>query len=437
MAVKITSGAPASPPATVFIVGAGFSAHAGLPLATQFTESLLNVSLLKEGGPSRAQVELIRHFVQATFDHGPATPSDLWPDLEDLFTGVDLSANTGHHLGAEFSPAVLRTVRRALIVRTVRMLNQRYTAAIKKNGASLRSLNAFFGQVEPAACAFLSMNWDTVIERGLANAHGVTAFDYGCGAQPASFEGRGLSLAALGDPTATVLKPHGSVNWLYCDACRHVVWVPADQTEKVAGQLFGARDWETVQKFTGKSGATVKPASCPTCEAQALGTRIATFSYRKALEFPMHARTWQTAEELLYGACNWVFIGYSLPAADYEFKHLLKRVQVSRGQKPNIVLVTGGGAEGAERTRAAYQKFFGPTLASGGDNVFLNGLDETALEGLAGLGCLSKSKRAVTPVATLASKPKPKLTPRPKIAPPSKKGAAAKPVVAKAPRARG
>jgi hypothetical protein len=44
----------------------------------------------------------------------------------------------------------------------------------------------------------------------------------------------------------------------------------------------------------------------------------------------MFERSWLSAERLLRQAKKWVFIGYSLPAADYEFKHLLKRVQLSR-----------------------------------------------------------------------------------------------------------
>jgi len=417
------TGVAGRDPANVFIVGAGFSKNAGLPLATELTQRLLDGGKFAKGMPSRGLVELIRHFVQANFGHSISTPADRWPELEDLFTVIDLSANTGHHLGKEFSPAVLRTVRRALIVRTIRMLNQRYKRAKTDKLASLKQLAAFFAQVEPAACAFLSMNWDTVIEQGLQDAHGLDEFDYGCGAQGALFEKERLLLRIPTQEPAVLLKPHGSFNWLYCDACRHVFWTRPEDTEKVAGQLFSQRDWDTVERLTTITSKASKPRPCPSCGAEALGTRIATFSYRKALEFPMHARTWQATEEVLYTARNWIFIGYSLPAADYEFKLLLKRVQLSRFDKPNIVLVTGGGVEAAERTRLAYEKFFGPDLGAGGSNVFLNGLDAAALKGLADLGCLSKTR-----VSKPAKRPPPTGTPGPA----ARKNAAA-PSQAKAP----
>ncbi|WP_363755744.1 hypothetical protein [Sphingobium sp. LSP13-1-1.1] len=37
-----------------------------------------------------------------------------------------------------------------------------------------------------------------------------------------------------------------------------------------------------------------------------------------------------------------MFIGYSMPAADFEFKHLLKRVQLTEGDRPDITVITGG-----------------------------------------------------------------------------------------------
>jgi hypothetical protein len=75
------------------------------------------------------------------------------------------------------------------------------------------------------------------------------------------------------------------------------------------------------------------------CTTVPLTTRIATFSFLKALDFPMFERSWQSAERLLRNADKCVFIGHSLPSADYEFKHLLKRVQLSRGEPPEFVVI--------------------------------------------------------------------------------------------------
>src|SRR5262245_8564085 len=98
----------------LFIVGAGFSHHAGLPLTTEFTEQLLETTRVAPWSPRSMIVKFLRKFVEDTFDHKVDVAASYWPELEDIFTCVDLSANSGHHLGAGYSPSQLRTVRRAL-----------------------------------------------------------------------------------------------------------------------------------------------------------------------------------------------------------------------------------------------------------------------------------------------------------------------------------
>jgi len=71
----------------------------------------------------------------------------------------------------------------------------------------------------------------------------------------------------------------------------------------------------------------------------------------------MFQKSWFSAAELLKRAKDWVFIGYSLPPADYEFKYLLKRVQLSRRIKPRLTLVTAG--ENGQKTKDNYERFFG------------------------------------------------------------------------------
>lgn len=372
----------------LFVVGAGFSYHAGLPLASNFTEELLDLTKLKALGPSSLTVRLVTKFVGQTFDHG--TAAKFWPHLEDIFTCIDLSANTGHHLGPTYSPSYLRTVRRALIVRIIRMLSIAYTKGKKQAGPHWKILERFLSIVEPQRCAFLSMNWDTVIEEGLKRTQGVSVRDYGCNAKYAEFANSRIQLPAESlEPSIQVLKPHGSINWLYCDACRQVFYFPAGSrsSQKIADQLFRNSDWNILRELTGKTYKTPGPTlKCPVCKASALGTRLATFSYRKALDFPMHEDSWRSAERLLRQARTWIFVGYSMPAADYEFKHLLKRVQLSRVAAPKLVLITGGGD--ADRTRQNYQKFFGRKISSSSPAFFKHGLNTDAITYLKKLGAL-------------------------------------------------
>jgi hypothetical protein len=360
----------------VFILGGGFSYYAGLPLTSGFARALIAASD-RETGRSGILVHHLSKFVRSTFGCKSGSSED-WPSLEDLFTCIDLAANSGHHLGEGYSAAYLRTVRRCLIARIIRMLDNRLDKATHKKGEKWEMLKSFLCSVDYASSAFLSMNWDEVVERRFRIIHpGKVTLDYGCEAIPVirSAEGRQIIAAEPnGGPTLRIAKIHGSVNWLYCDNCQRAFWLQPSQGRHVSNQLLSAVEW---RRLGPKRGHGTKPWTCPFCRKVPLSTRLATFSYRKALDFPMFQKSWSTAEGLLRNADTWAFIGYSLPAADYEFKYLLKRIQLSRQPRPRVVLVTGG--DDAEATYKNYQRFFGEELRVG-KNCFLQGLDKKSTE---------------------------------------------------------
>lgn len=374
----------------LFVVGAGFSAHAGLPLASAFTDHLLSKARISSVTDA-ALIEVIRQFVTDVFNTDLSADPIKWPVVEDVFTSIDLAANTGHNLGRSYSPSMLRTVRRALIVRLIRMLRLSYLRGKSNGGTDWNNLAKFFEGIDVEQSSFLSMNWDTVIEDGLAESQSIRNIDYGNSAFSARFGSSKLK-RVLFKPTvrkATILKPHGSVNWLYCDCCSRLFWFNTSSTREIAQHLFGPDDLTKVKALIGKAMPDVRSdIHCPACEADALGTRFATFSYRKALDFPMHSATWKEAERKLRTAHTWTFIGYSLPAADYEFKFMLKRVQLSRPKPPEVIVITGGGAAAKRATVDAYTRFFGPSVITE-DNTMGDGLNTKAINLLTSKGILS------------------------------------------------
>jgi hypothetical protein len=366
-----------------FILGAGFSTYAGMPLQQQFTSALLS-GKGSGTGPSGKIVQHLRQFIREEFDHNPSAPADYGPDLEDIFTCIDLAANSGHNLGPDEIPSDLRTVRRALIYRIITMLRERYLEARNTRGAKWRKLVKLMKSIDPSEAAFISTNWDTVIEDLLQETHKVEWFDYGCGAlhgtlHPAKPE---IKIVRPRPPfSPSVTKMHGSVNWLYCDNCRRLYWFSPHETYKVAGQLLSAREWKGVDPHGTHSQ---ERWSCAQCSSKSIGTRLATFSYLKALDFPMFQKSWFSAERILRNARTWIFIGYSLPAADFEFKFLLKRIQLARPEPPDFVVVSGGGRQVTRKTYEHYQRFFGRKI-KWDKNFFRNGLDPIAIDYIAGI----------------------------------------------------
>lgn len=90
----------------------------------------------------------------------------------------------------------------------------------------------------------------------------------------------------------------------------------------------------------------------------------------------MHAASWRQAEEYLKRTAEWVFIGYSMPTADFEFKHLLKRVQLTETVRPKITVITGG--SDADATIDRFKKFFGDVI--GERTFFKSGIDAAAMD---------------------------------------------------------
>jgi hypothetical protein len=209
----------------------------------------------------------------------------------------------------------------------------------------------------------VSLNWDLVIE-GCLEELGVPYHPYYSREIDRIFLDKQYRLVPShpDSPGLTICKMHGSINWLYCDCCRRAYWVPVCDVARLAIQVLKKDEVEEI--YPKRVSRRLR---CPSCEMD-LGVRLATFSYQKSLKVPLFESSWLEAEKSLRRASKWVFIGYSLPAADFEFKYLLKRVALSRRTPPQIVLVTKDPPKMGARASATplwtsaaltYQRFFG------------------------------------------------------------------------------
>ncbi len=77
-----------------------------------------------------------------------------------------------------------------------------------------------------------------------------------------------------------------------------------------------------------------------------------------------------------------------MPNADFEFKHMLKRIQLTETTRPKITLITGGSASAETITR--FKRFFG--LEDGHWTHFSEGLTAEVIVKLRELKVLSTPK---------------------------------------------
>jgi hypothetical protein len=346
---------------TAVILGAGFSKCAGLPTQSDFF-SLLLAPEVSQTPLHRCITDVIEQFLRDVFGWAPGEPL---PSLEEYFTCIDLSANTGHHLGIKYTPKMLRAIRRMTVHRVLQILDS--------HAGPSPVIERFLASVLPTASAFVVLNWDLVLERGLQDLK-VEKIDYGFEAYDWQSRQR---IVHDGVP---VLKINGSSNWAYCDNCASMFY---DLNRKLALQEmvglvkadFRLFD-ETLKgrSFDEALGVSPQNRECPFCKNM-ITTHMATFSFTKSYRTFAYPAIWHAARRLLTESNEWIFVGYSLPDADYEFKHMLKAAQLALERRKNLpplkIQVVLKGNSPAERR---YRGFFGRKI----DRIVQGGLEAYA-----------------------------------------------------------
>lgn len=352
------------PVSTTLVLGAGFSNNAGLPTQAELSNALLTPP--PNGYRLEAAIAVIlKAFLGDVFGCHDFDNPDKLPSFEDIFTCIDLSANSGHQLGG-YDPRKLRAIRRMAVHKVLYELNSKYreSSAIR----NLLDLN------KDAPVAFVATNWDIVLEKQLSALDLGADIDYCCDATDWDETPEGNRA------TIPICKMHGSANWLCCDKCKHLFYSLGSKLSISANAFLERKDFELFADLLHAHVDLaaliegVRKEECRFCR-HPLSSHIATFSYRKSFRTHVYPSIWYQAERLLADSERWVFIGYSLPDADYEFKHLLKTAQLRRdgnrsgsGSWIDVVYKEGEG----DGTKDRFARFFG----SGALEFWQKGLEE-------------------------------------------------------------
>lgn len=225
--------------------------------------------------------------------------------------------------------------------------------------ASLRAQLAAGAADSKAAKAYdplavISLNWDIILDNALHNAlrtrdNGMQGdydpfgvVDYCCYISSVDSEESRIrtGLWSLGCRGYNVkfLKIHGSMNWLQCSNCQ---------------QMFVGFDEKLILRIIKE------PLYCRHCEKQGnsslLRSSLVMPTFLKDLRNFQIKLVWQNAAIELMEARRLVFIGYSLPHADFEFRQLLSRM-VHKDSKIDVVLL--GKSENYKAECERYESFF-------------------------------------------------------------------------------
>tara|TARA_R110002095_G_scaffold216296_1_gene212901 strand:- start:17 stop:715 length:699 start_codon:yes stop_codon:yes gene_type:complete len=150
----------------------------------------------------------------------------------------------------------------------------------------------------------------------------------------------GLEVLGAGGFNIKLLKLHGSLNWLQCSRCLRVY---IDFNENIFKE---------------------KTVRCRHCDenygtqiAHQLSSNLIMPTFLKDLSNPQYKLIWQNAGIELSEAARIVFIGYSLPQADFEMRQLLSRMV--RNDAAIEVIDYTQCPDQKKNVKDQYQTFFG------------------------------------------------------------------------------
>jgi NAD-dependent SIR2 family protein deacetylase len=144
------------------------------------------------------------------------------------------------------------------------------------------------------------------------------------------------------DSRHSVLKLHGSVDWMKCELCG---WIVCNDVYSLQGVPYHSASYEQQDADN----------TC-TCGHWPLRPVIIAPSFVRDIRDINILTIWKTAFEELRTADRWFLIGYSLPIDDYAVRSMLIRALKSRKTPPAIEVYQWG--ESPE-TESRYRAFFG------------------------------------------------------------------------------
>lgn len=358
---------------TVYILGAGFSRPAGAPNQAEILGEIFRLG--EEHGEIASAKQGLREFLEKDLciDNLEQAP------LEDIYTPIDRCIADGTSMRSR-SPRELAEVRAKLEYLISHAISHRiagyaadhpgateyigdFAAHIVEKAAGRAQAVSGSRSADPARdydpISIVSLNWDTLLDDALHAAlfrqcdltgdydpFGVV--DYCCYASSLKENDprvrAGLFSLGCRGYNVKLLKLHGSMNWLQCPNCQRL-FVDFNRKEELLNML-GRETCRHCRKHGHTNylqGSLVMP------------------TFLKDLSNFQVKLVWQNAGVELMEAKRLVFIGYSLPYADFEFRQLLSRM-THAGTSIDVVLYEGASEESKRRYEGEverYRQFFG------------------------------------------------------------------------------
>lgn len=343
---------------TVYILGAGFSVEAGAPTQAHLLTEAFN---LYEKHPKKYDSKKFSTFKEFLIEQLGYTEDQLNSvELEDIFTPLDrclTESSQFRGIGLEKIMEVREAVFH-VVGRTIQLVLEN-TGKSKKyidnfarhiTNESSKRANKEYCNIDPVSV--ISTNWDTLLDNSIyqtiiGDKHEAVV-DYCCYISSRDEKDDsikpGLEKLGAGGFNVKLLKLHGSLNWLQCPRCMRLY------------ARFPKNDG--VMDYSIRESCRHCDRNFPEDETKhRLVSNLIMPTYIKDLSNPQYKIIWQNAGIEIAEADKLVFIGYSLPSADFEMRQLLSRMT----RKKALIEVVDYCNKEEHRTsiKNHWKKFFG------------------------------------------------------------------------------
>ncbi|HZS46014.1 MAG TPA: hypothetical protein VFC63_12995 [Blastocatellia bacterium] len=317
----------------VVIFGAGATAACGGPITNQILPDAFR-DLSGTNPPHSYQREgffyTVEQFLLDNF-HIPASQAARearhYPGLPLLLSLVDTAIDRGQPFcGRNLDD--LRNLRASIEYLIFAVLQERLKSVPENNPYTelLQEISVRYG-IEPIV---ISLNYDLIADNVLfmmaltsrnedtqnnSKRKSGRLPNYGCDIRTEAYQSRLHDYGLL-------LKPHGSLNWLYCPNCHRL---DIGLAEEGPGQMYTRKVLNDLyQEINLHEKYSCQGAGCNDCGSPVRPVLI-TPTHKKDYRNPHIAQVWYQAERVLRKADRVFIIGYSLPDDDVEVIYLLKR----------------------------------------------------------------------------------------------------------------
>lgn len=309
---------------TVYILGAGFSIDAGAPLQNNIVEEIFKLHSERNNIIKTEQINEFKEFLTNTLSIQEELHYKI--PLEDIFTPLDrcLADNLSfRNLNVDEIKK-----KRELIYHLIGITLKNKLNNVNKDYVDIFAKHLFehckhrknrnYQNID--SVSVISTNWDILLDNSLkkiiSNSGENAVVDYCCyisSHNPIDDTVKpGLEILGQGGFNIKLLKLHGSYNWLQCPRCLRVY---VEFNEKIAVNQYEKKD------------------TCRHCDknfqkqnSHILTSNLIMPTFLKDFSNPQYKLIWQNAGVELAEATKVIFIGYSLPQADFEMRQLLSRM---------------------------------------------------------------------------------------------------------------